>query len=454
MISQNDKLTGIQRIKRDSIVSIMQKYAAPTVLAERDPREYYDVCVRYNFDALFALAMFQHESQMGRAGTAMTTHSWGNTRLPSFGVDPVVDDKGAPAMAEGRSGTFPIYRNWKDGLESTVARLTTSKWHYAGRTIGEVFLGTTTDTAAWAPAGDLNNPDGYLAGVLAFMNAHADVSTTNSPGGNSVISKPSVVSKPSPNRGGYAGTRRADAVVWHITQGSGASALSWLTNPAAQASANFMIDRDGTIYELVPADESAWANGAVDKPNTANSLISKWLTEGVNFNQRTISIEHAGMTSSNKGGSLSAAQIDATIRLTAWLCQQFGIPADQDHILGHFEIDSINRPYCPGFSAGEWNDWTTRVASLVRNGGNPGGGIPGVDKGVLLKESYALVPSWAVGNILYEATADLSEFGLPTDCQCLVCEKSVFWTDGNHVDGFHRGQYEGLVARNKVSEWK
>lgn len=181
-----------------------------------------------------------------------------------------------------------------------------------------------------------------------------------------MLAKPAIVSKPSPNRGYKNGfTHRPEAIVWHITEGTEASALSWLTNPNSSASANYVIGRDGTIYELVPPDQSAWANGRVQNPNTSNPLITRWLAEGVNLNQRTISIEHAGYSSQNKGGSLTDKQIASTCLLTAWLCQQYHLTPDRTHILGHCEIDSIDRPYCPGFSQAEWFLWVGNIQALV-----------------------------------------------------------------------------------------
>jgi len=172
----------------------------------------------------------------------------------------------------------------------------------------------------------------------------------------------------SPNRDGYSGKRRVDAVVWHITQGT--NSLGWLCSPQSKASSNYLIARDGYIFELVGPDHDAWANGAVCKPDTGNALVAKWLSEGANFNTRTVSIEHEGFTSNGQGGSLTAAQIDATVALTAWLCERFRLTPDQTHILGHFQVDACNRPNCPGFSATEKAAWVARVARLV------GGGTP------------------------------------------------------------------------------
>jgi hypothetical protein len=77
-----------------------------------------------------------------------------------------------------------------------------------------------------------------------------------------------------------------------------------------------------------------------------------------------------------------------------------------------------------------------------------------VDKSAPLHTAYSQLPFYVVGLKQYEATADLSQYGLDPKAQCLVCEKTVLWSDGQRVDAFHRGQYETLVAAGKVQEWK
>lgn len=206
---------------------------------------------------------------------------------------------------------------------------------------------------------------GYVGRILAIANAV--LAASDAPGatkGTTMPRKPPInTDHPSPNRGYPSGKHRPEAVVWHITQGT--NSLPWLTSAASKASSNYLIARNGTIYQLVPPTESAWANGAVCAPDTTNPLIAAWRKEGVNFNQRTVSIEHEGKTSKGKGGSLTHAQIEATIGLTAWLCAEFGIAPDQTHILGHYEIDGCTRPDCPGFSGVEWTEWVRRVAAAV-----------------------------------------------------------------------------------------
>lgn len=191
-ITENDTFlvpVGHSRISREGFRQMMLQRAAPAVLAERDPAAYYDAAAtvttadgKRQVDALLLAAKFQHESVMGRAGVAVITHSWGNTRTPNFGAQPVGE-------TPGRTGTFPIWRDWLDGMKSTAARLTTEQYVYNGvsvndtthvsyparRTIREIY--DHPSEKVWAPAGDLNDPSGYLRAVLDFMNRYADGGT-------------------------------------------------------------------------------------------------------------------------------------------------------------------------------------------------------------------------------------------------------------------------------------
>lgn len=182
------------------------------------------------------------------------------------------------------------------------------------------------------------------------------------------IQRPAMIASPSPNHG-YAGDYAPEAVVWHISEGSEESGVSWLTNPASNASSNYLIGRTGTIHELVNPEAgqqgAAWANGDVQHPDLSNPLIAAWVRDRINPNRRTISIELAGFTSRGNAGSLMIAQADALMRLTAWLCDRFGIAPDRDHILGHYQLNAVTRPDCPGFAPAEWAAWLRRVAALV-----------------------------------------------------------------------------------------
>src|SRR5262245_41682196 len=108
-ISADDPFLHICRISRAKFAQVMRDSpASKNCLAERDPGEYWEEACGWGIDPCFILAMFTHESSMGTAGSAIETHSWGNTRSPSFGAVQVDE-------VAGRSGTFPVFANWLDG---------------------------------------------------------------------------------------------------------------------------------------------------------------------------------------------------------------------------------------------------------------------------------------------------------------------------------------------------
>lgn len=141
----------------------------------------------------------------------------------------------------------------------------------------------------------------------------------------------------SPNRWQGRAGRKIIAIVNHITAGLMPGCLTWMKNPASKASANYLVTRDGRIIQLVKDEDSSWANGEVNKPN--------WrLYDGTNPNRYTITIEHEGLA----GSKLTEIQYQATLWLHRQLIKKHGIPVDQDHIIGHYRIDSVNRLNCPG----------------------------------------------------------------------------------------------------------
>jgi hypothetical protein len=201
-----------------------------------------------------------------------------------------------------------------------------------------------------------------------------------------MVGKPAMTLRPSPNKGGYSSPHRPEAICWHVTVGSAQSSLGWLTNPQSNASSNYLIARTGTIYELVPPTESAWANGAVNKPDMGNPVIAGWINAPANPNTRSVSVEHERTRSANnQPGGFTEAQHRATVRLAAWLCQEFAIPADRTHVIRHAQLDSVNRQYCPGLAEDEMQAWIGEIAALV-GGGTPAGGqtvpVPAADTAV------------------------------------------------------------------------
>ncbi|HYG58966.1 MAG TPA: peptidoglycan recognition family protein [Symbiobacteriaceae bacterium] len=149
----------------------------------------------------------------------------------------------------------------------------------------------------------------------------------------------------------YYGTRhghRPVSIVCHIAEGSLASVDSWFQNPAAQASTHYCIGPGGEIHQYVDLNCAPFANGRVESGATWWGLQE---FPGVNPNYLTISIETAGKHPDPARGRYytpTEAQVTAYTHLIAWLCQQYGIRCDREHIIGHYEISPESRPNCPG----------------------------------------------------------------------------------------------------------
>jgi N-acetylmuramoyl-L-alanine amidase len=70
------------------------------------------------------------------------------------------------------------------------------------------------------------------------------------------------IDRPSPNQDARPAGTVVDTLVLHYTgMESAEAALVRLTDPAAQVSAHYTIDEDGTVYGHVPEDRRAWHAG-------------------------------------------------------------------------------------------------------------------------------------------------------------------------------------------------
>jgi N-acetyl-anhydromuramyl-L-alanine amidase AmpD len=143
--------------------------------------------------------------------------------------------------------------------------------------------------------------------------------------------------KPSPNYSKGRAGRKPIAIVNHITAGLMPGTLSWLCNPQAQASAHYLVTKVGQIFQLVKDEDTSWHAGIVNRP--------KWpLYDGTNPNRYTIGIEYECVS----GGKLTEIQYQAGLWLTQKIIKKYTIPIDRNHIIGHYLIDTINRPNDPG----------------------------------------------------------------------------------------------------------
>jgi photosystem II stability/assembly factor-like uncharacterized protein len=145
---------------------------------------------------------------------------------------------------------------------------------------------------------------------------------------------------------------RITTVVIHTTDGSYSGTLSWFRNPAARASAHYVVrSADGQITQMVREKDEAWhaGNGAV--------------------NAASIGIEHEAFTTNCAW--YTDAMYRSSAQLVAYLVTKYLIPVDRTHIIGHYQVSDPNHPgRFGGFShhtdPGPCWDWP-KYMGLVRD---------------------------------------------------------------------------------------
>lgn len=342
-ITADSPFRNVTRITRDRFIEVLKARANPEVVAERDPGEYWDQIVADQIDPLFILAMFNHESSMGKAGVAVTTHSWGNTRRPNFGAEPVGD-------VPGRTGSFPIWRNWMDGLKSTTGRLNAPNWVYHGRTrIREIFDHPSGDV--WAPAGDLNNPAGYLRAMLDFMNLYKNQNGDAPMAGDDAR----FAWTPDEHEFGYPTRNRGRSgkpilyLILHTTEGTDSQA--WLRNQNG-SSTHYLTDRQfKPRAQHVREADAAWTAGHRE------------------YNERGINLE----LEHKAGQAITPVMYRNAAETVKPILDRHGIPPvylgrdpmknkpGQKGIIGHGDVPPPNDHTDP---TAPWN-WDTFMAALL-----------------------------------------------------------------------------------------
>ena len=138
-------------------------------------------------------------------------------------------------------------------------------------------------------------------------------------------------------------------IVCHIMEGYYESGIGWLRNPASSASAHFVVSKKGEISQLVDILNMAWTQGVGVNPT---NVIAKSKMPA-DPNAYCISIENEGFYYENKG-ALTEAQLAANIWLIGYIISEVKrrfnviIPADREHIIGHYELCPLRKPNCPG----------------------------------------------------------------------------------------------------------
>lgn len=128
------------------------------------------------------------------------------------------------------------------------------------------------------------------------------------------------------------------AIVNHVSGGSYESNKSWIMNPASNASYHYLVRKNGQIVQFVSDSNAAYANGRVNNPSWSR------IKKNVNPNLYTLSIAREGHNHEEP----TMQQWESIIELHKEKIRQFDLKVDRDHIIGHSDIDSVDRWYCPG----------------------------------------------------------------------------------------------------------
>lgn len=139
------------------------------------------------------------------------------------------------------------------------------------------------------------------------------------------LSKPSVVSMPSPNQSARpGGAGDIDTIVLHHTASTGSAqdVGRYFDEPSAQVSSHYIVGKDGTLVQCVPDAAKAWHAGKSTFKGRDN----------VNDFSLGIEIVNAG----DGKDPYPDAQYDALANLVAWMMQTYHVPMDR--ITGHKDI--------------------------------------------------------------------------------------------------------------------
>lgn len=173
-----------------------------------------------------------------------------------------------------------------------------------------------------------------------------------------MIAKPRFVKMPSPNffTKDEMEVNQVAAVVLHGTAGPLQAAIDWLRNPQRDnpdnaVSANYVISKAGVIYELVPWESGlrAYANGIAETIDTSIPWLVAAVKNRINPNWITVSIEHEALYNDMVlRRSMTDAQFNSSIELTAYILAGCGLKANHETIIGHNQISGTNKYNCPG----------------------------------------------------------------------------------------------------------
>ena len=116
------------------------------------------------------------------------------------------------------------------------------------------------------------------------------------------------------------------------------------TGPSYAVSAHYGVGQDGRVWQFVEDENTAWSNGILQNPDPTIGWLKEVADENLNCNLVTLSIQYEGFS----GQPLTEAQYEAAVALHRQLIKRWEIEVDNEHILGHNRLDSVERFQNPG----------------------------------------------------------------------------------------------------------
>ncbi len=158
---------------------------------------------------------------------------------------------------------------------------------------------------------------------------------------------------PSPNHGGEFKEGDLDTIVIHYTGGPYKQSINTLTNPRVRASAHVVVDRDGSVTQLVPFNLIAWHAGksyyrgrtgfnnfsiGIEIVNSgpltkSGNVFRSWYGEAFSPTE-VIEAVHRNETRPRYWHIYTPEQIETVTELSQLLIETYGLK----YILGHEEI--------------------------------------------------------------------------------------------------------------------
>lgn len=150
------------------------------------------------------------------------------------------------------------------------------------------------------------------------------------------------------------------AIVLHIQEGNTKSSLGWWASGNADASSTVMVQKDGSLLSVIPANHGPWTNGDTNQPSAkGRALIAK--AGGVNPNLVSLTIETEGFS----GEKATDAAIETICwQITEWMNAYRLTKSD---IYRHADLNSVSRAFCPGA-------YFDQVMTKLDSGTGSGGG--------------------------------------------------------------------------------